>query len=108
MCSRTTESTPPERPAATRLPRSRSAASCAFAAAPALVAFLEAAIGHEPLEAFLDQLLRFLLLQLRERLGQRLLQRRGRRLRVAMRTAQRRGHDLVEQAERLEAVRGDA
>src|SRR5574341_2637164 len=74
----------------------------------ALARFLELAIGHQALEPALDELFRLLLLKSFQRLRQRLLERLHRRLGVAMRAAQRLGHDLVDEAERLQAVRRDA
>jgi hypothetical protein len=94
MCSRTTESTPPDKPTASRfLPLGR---------------FLELAISHQALEAALDELFRLLLLELLERLGERFLERLGGRLRVAVRAAERLGNDLVDEPEGLEAACGDA
>src|SRR5688572_19062424 len=90
-CSRTTESTPPERPTAIS----------------ALGGFLELAMAHQALEAFLDQVLRLLAVELLEGLEQRLAQRLECGLRVAVRAAERLGHDLVDQAERLQAGGGD-
>src|SRR6185436_20599257 len=79
-----------------------------FRACLALRSFLELAIAHQPLEALLDELLRLLFAQLLERLGERLAQRLGGRLRVAVRAAERLGDDLVDEAEGLQAARGDA
>src|SRR5262249_20551762 len=92
-CSRTTESTPPDRPTAMPL---------------ALGRFLELAIAHQPFEAELDELLGLLLAQLLEGVGERLLQGLGRGLRVAVRAAERLGNDLVDEAEGLQAAGGDA
>src|SRR5207244_4487179 len=64
--------------------------------------FLELAIGHNALEALLDQLFGLFLLQLLERLGERLAQRLRGGLGVAVRAAERLGHDLVDQSERLQ------
>src|SRR6266545_1227995 len=84
-CSRTTESTPPESPTATRLPRRSCARRKARTAASALGGFLELAIAHQALEALFDELLRLLLLHLPQRFDERLLQRVRGRLRIAVR-----------------------
>src|SRR5688572_3240146 len=94
LCSRTTESTPPERATAVR--------------GLALARFLELAMAHQALKPLLDELARLFLLQLLQRLGERFLERLRRGLRIAVRAAERLGNDLVDQAERLQAVRGDA
>src|SRR5687768_11109862 len=108
---------PPERPTARRLPRSRASAAASLAAGIALAiprpflalgGFLEAAIGHQTLEALFDQLPGLFLLQVGERLGERLLQRGRGCLGIAVRAAQRLRHDLVDEAERLQAPGGDA
>src|SRR2546426_8243398 len=70
--------------------------------------FLELAIGHHALEALLDQLFGLFLLQLLERLGERLAQRLRGGLGVAVRAAERLGHDLVDQPERLQPAGGDS
>src|SRR6185436_10813553 len=102
------ESTPPERPTATRLPRRSCARKNARTARSALGGFLEPAIAHQALEALLDELLRLLFLHLPQRLDERLLQRRRGRLRIAVRAAERLIDDPVDEAERLQAARGDA
>src|SRR5262245_6101212 len=82
--------------------------ACRNACALALGCFLELAIAHQPLEALLDELLWLLFAQLLERLAERLAQRLGGGLRVAVRAAERLGDDLVDQAEGLQAARGNA
>src|SRR5260370_21153694 len=104
-CSSTPESTPPERPTRMRLPCSPSSARPTAAVTSALLGFLELAIAHEPFEPAFHQLFRLLLLDLLERLGERALERlRGDRG-VTVRAAERFVHDLVDQADGLEAVR---
>src|SRR5438132_8363973 len=106
--SSTTESTPPERPTTIRLPCSPASARPAAAATSALLGFLELAIAHEPFQPAFHQLFRLLLLDLLQRLGERALDRlRGDRG-VALRAAERLGHDLVDEAAGLQAVGGDA
>src|SRR5882724_678754 len=107
-CSSTTESTPPESPTTMRLPSTPSSARPTAAVTSALLGFLELAITHEPFEPRLHQLLRLLVLNLLERLGESALERLRRRLRVAVRAAERLGNDPVDQAERLQAAGGDA
>src|SRR6476661_2572633 len=107
-CSSTTESTPPESPTRTALPCSSGRTRRTAATSSALRGFLELAIAHEPFEPGFHQLLRLLLLDLLERLGERALERLRRRLRVAVRAAEWLRHDLVDQPERLQAARGNA
>src|SRR5438034_5253123 len=107
-CSSTTESTPPERPTRMRLPCSPSSARPTAAVTSALLGFLELAIAHEPFEPAFHQLFRLLFLDLLQRLGERALERLRCDGGVAVRTAERLGHDLVDEAEGLQAVRGDA
>src|SRR3989442_15775491 len=91
-----------------RLPCSPSSARPTAAVISALLGFLELAIAHEPFEPAFHQLLRLLLLDLLQRLGERALERlRGDRG-VAVRAAERLGHDLVGVAGGLQAVGGDA
>src|SRR5438876_12056978 len=107
-CSSTTESMPPERPTRMRLPCSPSSARATAAVTSALLGFLELAIAHEPFQPAFHQLFRLLLLDLLQRLGERALERlRGDRG-VAVRAAERLGHALVDEAEGLQAVGGDA
>src|SRR5262249_16795786 len=107
-CSSATESTPPESPTRMRLPASSGAARATAAGTSALLGFPELAIAHEPVEPRLHQLFPLLLLDLLERFGERALERLRRGLRIAMRTAERLGHDLVDEPERLQPARGDA
>src|SRR5260370_38225939 len=107
-CSSTTESTPPERPTRMRLPCSPSSARPTAAVTSALLGFLELAIAHEPFEPAFHQLFRLLLLDLLERLGERALERLRGDGGVAMRAAKRLGHDLVDQADGVPGVGGDA
>src|SRR5258706_10164514 len=102
-CSRPTESIPPDSPTATRFPRMDARTDLST-----FSSFLEAAMGHQALEALFDQLFRFLVFQQPVRLGERLLERRAGGLRIAMRAAGRLWHDLVDQAEGFQAVGGDA
>src|SRR2546423_11670848 len=98
---------PPERPTRMRLPCSSSSVRATAAVTSALLGFLELAIAHEPFEPAFHQLLRLLLLDLLQRLGERALERlRGDRG-VAVRAAERLGHDLVDEADGLQAVGGD-
>src|SRR2546425_4744570 len=107
-CSSTTESMPPESPTRMRLPCNSCSARPTAAVTSALLGFLELAIAHEPFEPAFHQLFRLLLLELLQRLGERALERlRGDRG-VAVRAAERLGHDLVDEAEGLQAVGGDA
>src|SRR5258706_15404915 len=103
-CNSTTESTPPESPTTMRLPSSPSSARPTAAVTSALLGFLELAIAHEPFEPRLHQLLRLLVLDLLERLGEGALERLRRRLRVAGGAAEGLGTDLVEEAKGLEAA----
>src|SRR4051812_20150947 len=89
--SRTTESTPPERPTAIS----------------ARGGSLELAMAHQPLEPHFDELFRLHLAQLLERVEQRLAQRLERRLRIAMRATERLADDLVDKAKGFQAARGD-
>src|SRR5437899_3974973 len=107
-CSSTTESMPPERPTRMRLPCSPSSARATAAVTSALLGFLELAIAHEPFEPRFHQLLRLLVLDLLQRLGQRALQRLRCCLRIAVRAAERLRNDLVDQAEGLQPAGGDA
>src|SRR2546430_1842999 len=85
--------------AAIGLPCSLSSARPTAAVISALLGFLELAIAHEPFEPAFHQLLRLLLLDLLQRLGERALERlRGDRG-VAVRAAERLGHDLVDEAD---------
>ena len=70
--------------------------------------FLELAVAEDLVLALLEQRVDRLLLQLAQRLGQRLLQRDHHRRVVAVRAAQRLGDDLVDEAELLQPRRGDA
>src|SRR5204863_9362077 len=88
-CSSTTESTPPESPTTMRLPSTPSSARPTAAVTSALLGFLELAIAHEPFEPRFHQLLRLLVLDLLQRLGQRALQRLRCCLRIAVRAAAR-------------------
>src|SRR5918911_1807898 len=107
-CSSTTESTQPESATRTRLPCSSGSARRTAALTSALLGFLELAIAHEPFEPCLHELLRLLLLDLLERLGERALERlRGGRW-IAVRATERLGQDLVDETERLQAARRDA
>jgi hypothetical protein len=63
---------------------------------------------HQALKTLLDELARLLILDLLERLGERFLQRLRGSLRIAVRAAERLGNDLVDEPERLQAVRRDA
>src|SRR5437016_14674808 len=107
-CSSTTESMPPERPTRMRLPCSSSSVRPRAAVTSALLGFLELAIAHEPFEPRFHQLLRLLVLDLLQRLGQRALERLRRHLRIAVRAAERLGNDPVDEAERLQPAGGDA
>src|SRR3954447_18317401 len=107
-CSSTTESTPPDSPTRTRFPSNRSSARPMAAVTSALLGFLELAIAHEPFEPRFHQLLRLLVLDLLQRLGQGALERLRRRLRVAVRPAERLGDDLVDQTQGLQPARRDA
>src|SRR5213078_1396066 len=102
-CNSTTESTPPDSPTTMRLPSSPSSARPMAAVTSALLGFLELAIAHEPFEPRFHQLLRLLVLDLLQRLGQRALERLRRRLRVAVRPAERLGDDLVDETQGLQA-----
>src|SRR2546428_7507577 len=107
-CSSTTESMPPERPTRMRLPCSPSSARATAAVTSALLGFLELAIANEPFQPAFHQLFRLLLLDLLQRLGQRALECLRSDRGVAVRAAERLGHDLVDQADGLQAVRGNA
>src|SRR3954469_20531094 len=107
-CSSTTESTPPDSPTRTRLPWSPSSVRPTAAVTSALLGFLELAIAHEPFEPRFHQLLRLLVLDLLQRLGQRALERLRRHLRIAVRAAERLGNDPVDEAEGLQPAGGDA
>src|SRR5829696_8328064 len=102
-CSSTTESTPPESPTRKRLPRRPSRARRTAALTSALLGFLELAIAHEPFEPRFHQLLRLLLLQLLQRFGEGALERLEGGLRIPVRAAEGLRHDLVDEAERLQA-----
>src|SRR5208282_5851794 len=115
--SRTIESTPPESATATRIPGRRcSRNAAAIAASTAELArsgsaggdFLELAIAEQLLLARVEQHVERLLLRVAQRLGQGFLQRRHQRRVVAVGAAQRLGDHLVDQAQGLQARRGDA
>src|SRR5438132_8556293 len=107
-CSSTPESTPRERPTRMLMPCTPSSARPTAAVTSALLGFLVLAIAHEPFQPAFHQLFRLLLLDLLQRLGERTLERlRGDRG-VALRAAERLGHDLVDEAAGLQAVGGDA
>src|SRR6267378_7685354 len=107
-CSSTTESTPPESATRMRLPCNSSSARPTTALTSALLGFPELAIAHEPFEPRLHQLFRLLLLDLFQRLGERALERVRGHGGIAVRAAERLGDDLVDEAEGLQATRGDA
>src|SRR5262245_10723665 len=73
-----------------------------------LLDFLELAMADELLEAALEQLVERRLLELAPTVLQGLLDGLHRRFGVAVRAAERLVHDLVDQAERLQARSGDA
>src|SRR5262245_62220335 len=109
MSSATIESTPPERASVTRAPDGTYRRSCSrtHSARSLRGRFLELAIVHQPLEARLDELGRALVREAPQRILQRLLQAlRGGGM-VAVSAAQGLVHDLVDQAERLQAAGRD-
>src|SRR5689334_4596734 len=112
--SRTTESTPPERPTTTRVedPRMSPIRSASRAGRSAtellLLDFLELAIADELLEAALEQLLEGHLTDLAQAVLQRLLQALHHGVVIAVRAAQRLRNDPVDQAERFQPGRRDA
>src|SRR6185503_10665392 len=113
--SRTTESTPPERPT-TRRPEGLTM-SLIFAATRStrlpgagllLLDFLELAISDELLEALLEQPVQRRFLDLAQALLQDLLEARHHRVGVAVRPAQRLRHDAVDQPQRFQPRCRDA
>src|SRR6266511_1236179 len=123
--SSTIESRPPESATAMRAPpgaaaqngisarrtASSTGATCAGstrARASAGSDLLESAIREQLVLARLEQRVEWLLGQLTQRVGQRLLERNHNRRMIAVRAAERFVDDLVDEAELLQARRGDA
>src|SRR5438876_1851725 len=117
--SNTMESSPPDSATARLAPGrtcpARAAASAVLTTATASCGvgsltcgeFLELAIAEQLVLARFEHRVEWLLLHVAQRLGQGLLEHRHRGGVVAVRTADRLGDDLVDQAERLQALRRD-
>src|SRR5262245_43163286 len=99
--SRTTESSPPENPTHTRDPASA-------ASGISLRDFLELAIVHQAILAALEERIDRQVLERAQRVLDRLLEVLRRIRGVAMGAAERLVDHLVDQAQRLQARRGDA
>src|SRR5581483_892675 len=108
--SRTTESTPPERPTASRAPGGTDGARRAATRLTSSfeLGFLVFAIAHQALEAILDERRDVLLRERAQRVLQRLLEGERHRRGVAVRAAERLVQDAVDEPERLQPARGDA